>query len=57
MRLAIMELKISLVHVLRRVRMVPCDETQVNSDDRYYVGNAEICHTLINCDWQIDKFF
>nr|XP_022328532.1 cytochrome P450 3A24-like [Crassostrea virginica] len=29
MRLAIMELKISLVHVLRRVRMVPCDETQI----------------------------
>lgn len=29
MRLALLELKASLVHVLRRVRLVPCKETQV----------------------------
>lgn len=29
MRLALLELKASLVHVLRRVRLVPCEETQV----------------------------
>ncbi|XP_062566717.1 cytochrome P450 3A29-like isoform X2 [Saccostrea cucullata] len=29
MRLAMLELKIALVHVLRRVRFVPCQETQI----------------------------
>lgn len=29
MRLALLELKAALVHVLRRVRLVPCEETQV----------------------------
>lgn len=29
MRLALLELKVSLVHVLKRVRLVPCEETQV----------------------------
>lgn len=30
MRLAMLELKIALVHVLRRVKIVPCEETQVS---------------------------
>lgn len=30
MRLALLELKVSLVHVLKRVRLVPCEETQMS---------------------------
>lgn len=66
MRLAMLELKIALVHVLRRVKIVPCEETQVSVEGSlwknesnhlrglYHVYDQDDHHQLIHCIYYIN---